>query len=96
MKLKLDRIISIATLAALLVAIVLLVKRPAPVAPPTQAPATANAQSSNSQSSNQKVDQLEPAAKPSSANADWWRIFRSVLRGTSAQPEFASTTELEG
>jgi len=63
MKLKLDRIISIATLAALIVAIVLLVKRPAPVAP-TQAPATANAQSFNSQSSNQRVDPLEPAAKP--------------------------------
>jgi hypothetical protein len=63
MKLKLDRIISIATLAALIVAIVLLVKRPAPVAP-TQAPATANAQSFNSQSSNLRVDQLEPAAKP--------------------------------
>ena len=38
MKLKLDRIISIATLVASLVAIVLVLKKPAPVAP-TQAPA---------------------------------------------------------
>src|ERR1700734_438179 len=63
MKLKLDRIISIATLAALLVAIVLLLKRPAPVAQPPQASA-ANAQSLNTQSPNQRVDQPEPAAKP--------------------------------
>lgn len=63
MKLKLDRIISIATLAALLVAIVLLLKRPAPVAQPPQASA-ANTQSLNAQSSNQKLDQPEPAAKP--------------------------------
>ena len=62
MKLKLDRIISIATLVALLVAIVLLLKKPAPVAQPPQAPAAANAQSSNAQSLNQKADQLEPAA----------------------------------
>ena len=60
MKLKLDRIISIATLAALLVAIVLLLKKPAPVAQPPQA--AANAQSSNAQSLSQKADQLEPAA----------------------------------
>ena len=62
MKLKLDRIISIATLVALLVAIVLLLKKPAPVAQPPQAPAAANAQSSNAQSLSQKADQLEPAA----------------------------------
>ena len=62
MKLKLDRIISIATLAALLVAIVLLLKKPAPVAQPPQAPAAANAQSSNAQSLSQKADQLKPAA----------------------------------
>jgi hypothetical protein len=60
MKLKLDRIISIATLAALLVAIVLLLKKPAPVAQPPQA--AANAQSSNAQSLSQKADQLKPAA----------------------------------
>jgi hypothetical protein len=66
MKLKLDRIISIATLVALLVAIVLLLKRPAPVAlaPQTPAGVVGNAQSSNPQSSSQKADQLEPLAPP--------------------------------
>jgi hypothetical protein len=65
MKLKLDRIISIATLVALLVAIVLLLRKPAPVAQPPQAAAgiAGSPQSVNAQSSNQKMDQLDPAAK---------------------------------
>jgi hypothetical protein len=68
MKLKLDRVISIAMLAALLVAIALLLRKPAPVALAPQAPAAANAQSSNDRSSNdqsssQKADRLEPAGK---------------------------------
>ena len=62
MKLKLDRIISIATLAALLVAIVLLLKKPTPVALAPQAPAgvAGNVQSSNPQSSTQRADLPEP------------------------------------
>jgi hypothetical protein len=83
MKLKLDRIISIATLAALLVAIVLLLKRPATVAPPTQAPAAANAQSFDSQSSNQKVDQPEPAAK----QAQPMQTSGGFFGGPSAAPQ---------
>ena len=83
MKLKLDRIISIATLVALLIAIVLLVKRPASVAPPAQAPATANAQSFNSQSSNQKVDQPEPAARPAQPTQTSGGFFG----GSSAAPQ---------
>jgi hypothetical protein len=64
MQIKLDRIISIATLAALIVAIVLVLKKPAPVAQP-QAPAgvATSAQSSNAGSVSQKEDQPEPAAK---------------------------------
>jgi len=60
MKIKLDRIISIATLAAALVAIVLVLKKPAPVAElPRPSPGiAANGQSSNG---NQKVEQAEPA-----------------------------------
>jgi hypothetical protein len=55
---KLDRIISIATLVALLVAIGLMLRRPAPVARPSQTPAiAAPAQSVN-------ADQPQPAAKP--------------------------------
>jgi hypothetical protein len=60
---KLDRIISIATLAALVVVIILLMKRPAAVVVDPQAPAAANARSSGAQSSNQKADQPEPAAR---------------------------------
>jgi hypothetical protein len=59
MKLKLDRIISIATLLASLVAIVLVLKRPAPVAQ-HQAPAAIAA---NAQSFDQKMAQLEQASQ---------------------------------
>jgi hypothetical protein len=60
---KLDRIISIATLGASLIAVVLVLKKPAPVAQP-QTPAAIAA---NAQSFDQKMEQLEQAAqqKPS-------------------------------
>ncbi len=57
-KLKIDRIISIATLMASLVAIVLVLKKPAPVAQP-QAPAAIAA---HAQSFDQKMAQLQQAA----------------------------------
>jgi hypothetical protein len=59
MKIKLDRIISIATLLASVIAIVLVLKRPAPVTQP-QSPAAIAA---NAQSFGQKMDQLEQAAQ---------------------------------
>ncbi len=59
---KLDRIISIATLLALLVAIFLLVKKSAPTAQTPQAPAAASGQI-NTQSSSQKAEQPEPTAR---------------------------------
>jgi len=59
MKFKLDRIISIATLVASLVAIVLVLKRPAPVAP-RQAPA---AIAEHAQSFDQKMAQFEQATQ---------------------------------
>ena len=64
-KLKIDRIISIATLVASLVAIVLVLKRPTPVAHP-QAPA---AIAEHAESFDQKMAQFEqqtqqPAQKP--------------------------------
>jgi hypothetical protein len=61
MKFKLDRVISIATLLASLVAIVLVLKKPAPVAAP-QAPASIAA---NAQSFDQKMTELEQAAQQS-------------------------------
>ena len=65
-KLKIDRIISIATLLASLVAIVLVLKKPAPVAQP-QAPAAIAA---NAQSFDQKMAQLELAAQQPHAAPD--------------------------
>jgi hypothetical protein len=63
MKLKLDRIISIATLVASLVAIILVLKRPAQVAQP-QAPA---AVAEHAQSFDQKMAQFEEATHQSPA-----------------------------
>jgi hypothetical protein len=65
MKLKLDRIISIATLLASLIAIVLVLKKPAPVAQP-QAPA---AIAQNAQSFDQKMTEFEQAAQHPSGPA---------------------------
>jgi len=59
MKIKLDRIISIATLVASLVAIILVLKKPAPVAP-SQTPAAVAA---NAQSFDQKMEQFEQTAQ---------------------------------
>jgi hypothetical protein len=60
MKWKLDRIISVATLAASLIAIFLVLKKPAPVAP-AQSPAAAAA---NAQSVEKKLEQLEQPKDP--------------------------------
>lgn len=65
MKFKLDRIISIATLVASLVAIYLVLKRPAPVAH-TQAPA---AIAQHAQSFDQKMAEFEQATQQSSPSA---------------------------
>lgn len=60
MKLKIDRVISIATLVASLVAIFLVLKKPAPVAHP-QTPAAIAA---NAQSFDDKMEKLEQASAP--------------------------------
>ncbi|HEV8048307.1 MAG TPA: hypothetical protein VGP35_11280 [Terriglobales bacterium] len=65
MKWKLDRIISIATLAASLIALVLVLKKPQPVAP-VQSPAAAAA---NVQSLENKLEQLEQHKNPGDAPA---------------------------
>jgi len=64
MKLKLDRIISIATLLASVIAIVLVLKKPAPVGPP-QTPAAIAA---NAQSFGQKMEQLEQSRQQAAMN----------------------------
>jgi hypothetical protein len=65
MKWKLDRIISIATLSASLIAIFLVLKKPQPVAP-AQSPAAAAA---NVQSLENKLEQLEQPKEPGQAPA---------------------------
>jgi len=65
MKWKLDRIISVATLAASLIAIILVLKKPQPVAP-VQSPAAAAA---NMQSLENKLEQLEQRKNPGDAPA---------------------------
>ena len=64
-KFKLDRMISIATLVASLVAIVLVLKRPAPVAHPQPAAAIAE----HAQSFDQKMAQFEQATQPARGGA---------------------------
>jgi len=65
MKLKLDRVISLLTLFASLIAIILVLKRPAPVAQP-QAPAAIK---QNAQSFDQKMAEFAEATQQSSAAA---------------------------
>ncbi len=65
MRWKLDRIISVATLAASLIAIFLVLKKPQPVAP-VQSPAAAAA---NVQSLEHKLEQLEQPKEPGQAPA---------------------------
>lgn len=78
MKLKIDRIISIATLLASLVAIVLVLKKPAPVAP-AQAPA---AIAEHAQSFDQKMAQFEEATRQPSQTSP---------ANVSAQPQTANS-----
>jgi hypothetical protein len=82
-KFKLDRIISIATLAASLLAIVLVLKKPAPVARP-QVPA---AIAEHAQAFDQKMAEFQQAAQqtPASGSSD-----QSSSRLAAAQPVSAS------
>lgn len=60
MKWKLDRIVSIATLVTSVVALILVLKRPQPVAPPM----SPTARASNAQSFENKLEQLEAPKAP--------------------------------
>ena len=71
-KWKIDRIISVATLVTALIAIVLVLKKPQPVAQP-QAPAAAAA---NAQSFQTKVQQLDQPKEPGQAPAEVRHHFR--------------------
>jgi hypothetical protein len=67
MKIKLDRAISIATLSVSAAALLLVLKRPQPVAPALPAPAAVAA---NAQSFQNKIDQLEQARAQGQSGAE--------------------------
>jgi hypothetical protein len=81
-KWKLDRIVSLATLGTSLVALVLVLKRPAPVAAP-QTPAQVSA---NAQSFQEKVSQLETPVRDQSPQA-----LETVNASPSANPPVAAS-----
>ncbi|MGA1989138.1 MAG: hypothetical protein ABSG72_22900 [Candidatus Sulfotelmatobacter sp.] len=89
MKLKLDRIISLATLAASLIAIVLVLKRPAPVVQPQTSAATAE----HTQSTDQKIaqPQQQPTQSSSASGAAGSRTPQAAQPaskpGSSANPK---------
>jgi len=81
---KLDRIISLVTLGASLVAVVLVLKKPAPVAQPQTPPAVA----ANAQSFGQKMEQLEQAAQraPAASSGNDQPVPKESF-SASAQPK---------
>ena len=91
-KWKLDRIISLATLGTSLVALVLVLKRPAPVAAP-QTPAQVAA---NAQSFQEKISQLEspPASRPENAQVSVDAGSTSAVSSSpSAAPQVRITSD---
>jgi hypothetical protein len=93
MKLKLDRIISIATLIAAIAAIVLVLKRPASVPQPLAAP-TVNA--ANSQSVDHNVSQSQ---QPSQQSPQGWQPTQApsvALVGGSPAPSAAQASAAPG
>jgi hypothetical protein len=91
MKWKLDRIISVATLAASVIAIFLVLKKPQPVAPP-QSPAAAAV---NVQSLEQKLEQLDqpknPGEPPSQVRFSSDEITAALAQAAAMVPASAGT-----
>ncbi len=92
MKWKLDRIISMATLAASLIAIILVLKKPQPVAP-AQSPAAAAA---NVQSVENKLEQLErpkdPGQPPAQVHFTSDEITAALAQAAAMIPASAGTS----
>jgi hypothetical protein len=92
MKWKLDRIISVTTLAASLIAIVLVLKKPQPVAP-AQSPAAAAA---NVQSVENKLEQLErpkePGQPPAQVHFSSDEITAALAQAAAMIPASAGTS----
>jgi hypothetical protein len=89
MKLKLDRVISIATLLVSLTALVLVMKRPKPVAPPPVPPAMVAA---NVQSFQDKINQLEKAQAQGQSGAEV-RLTAQEVSAALAQATGALSSE---
>jgi len=87
MKIKLDRVISIATLTASVIALVLVLKRPQPVAPALPAPAVA----ANAQSFQNKIEQLEQARAQGQSGAEV-RLNAQEVAAAIAQASGALTS----
>jgi len=91
MKWKIDRIISMATLAASLIAIILVLKKPQPVAP-VQSPAAAAA---NVQSLENKLEQLEqpksPGQPPAQVRFSSDEITAALAQAAAMVPASAGT-----
>ncbi len=88
MKIKLDRIISIATLTASVAALVLVLKKPAPVAEPLPTPTLA----ANAQSFQNKLEQLEQAQAQGQSGAEV-RLNAQEIAGAIAQASGALSSE---
>jgi hypothetical protein len=89
-KFKLDRIISIATLVASVIAIILVLKKPTPVAQP-QAPAAIAA---NAQSFDQKMAQLEQATQQSQASGGYASGFSASQTGQTSSTASSPKAEV--
>jgi hypothetical protein len=88
MKIKIDRIISIATLTASVVALILVLKKPTPVAAPLPAPALA----ANAQSFQNKIDQLAQAQAQGQSGAEV-RLSAQEVAAALAQASGALSAE---
>jgi hypothetical protein len=89
MKLRLDRVISIATLLTSLTALFLVMKRPAPVAPPSVPAAVIAA---NAQSFQNKIEQLEQAQAQGQSGAEV-RLNAQEISAAIAQAAGALSAE---
>lgn len=89
MKLKLDRVISIATLLASLTALFLVMKKPSPVAPPRVPPAVVSA---NAQSFQDKIEQLQQAQAQGQSGAEV-RLNAQEVSAAIAQASGALSAE---
>jgi hypothetical protein len=88
MKIKIDRIISIATLTTAVVALILVLKKPTPVAAPLPAPAVA----ANAQSFQNKIDQLAQAQAQGQSGAEV-RLNAQEVAAALAQASGALSSE---